>query len=153
SCETIETDPERFWKFEEHPCGDEPTAIQSPSTETRRADPGDLRTKDLTAPIIAMQSAAPAPDPTGLAAALQTLGTPNIFRDATGLSETQRSALASLQSSLTAAQAFGSQAAALSVASLGKQAQTTGNSDKIFKSIDAAEASGHMSKDQAGSLK
>ena len=146
-------DDSRFWRFEESPCGDEPTPIVPPSTESRRTDPGNLSTKDLAAPIIAMQTAPSAPDPAGIASALQVLGTSNLFRDITGLSDTQKAALASFQSSLQAAQEFGKQASNLSMASLGKQAQTTANSDRILQSIDSAQQSGHITNEQAAGLK
>jgi hypothetical protein len=94
SCE--EKDDSRFWRFEESPCGDEPTPIQALSTETRRSEPGDLKPQEFPAPIVNLQNAPAAPDPTGLAAALQLLGASNAFRDVTGLAQNQQNALASL---------------------------------------------------------
>ncbi len=94
SCE--EKDDSRFWRFEESPCGDEPTPILPVSTESRRAEPGSLQPQDLPAPIVNVQNAPAAPDPTGLASALQVLGTANLFRDVTGLAQNQQNALVSL---------------------------------------------------------
>lgn len=94
SCE--EKDDARFWRFEESPCGDEPTVIQPPSTESRRAEPGDLRPQEFPTPIVNLQNAPAAPDPTGLAAALQAIGAANAFRDVTGLAQNQQNAMASL---------------------------------------------------------
>lgn len=105
SCEV--KDDSRFWKWEESPCGDEPTAIQAPSTESRRAEPPNLTPTPLAQPIINLQNAPPAPDPTGLAAALQLLGNANLFQNITGLDQTQKNALAGLTSSLETAKAFG----------------------------------------------
>lgn len=100
SCEKI--DGSRFWKWEEHPI-DEPTAIEPISTQTRRTDPGDLGAKDFAAPIVNIQNAPAAPDPTGLNSALELLGKSDAFRDMTGLSETQKNALQALATSSAAA--------------------------------------------------
>lgn len=100
SCEKI--DDSRFWKWEEHPI-DEPTAIEPISTQTRRTDPGDLSPKDFASPIVNIQNAPAAPDPTGLSKALELLGRSDAFRDITGLSETQKNALAALTTSSAAA--------------------------------------------------
>ncbi|MEL6539289.1 MAG: hypothetical protein AAFP93_00745 [Bacteroidota bacterium] len=95
SCEKI--DESRFWRFNEVPCGDEPTAIQPISTDSRRSDPGNLQASPLAPSIINYQNVPNAPDPTGLAGALSAITNPDIFRDVTGLSETQKNALAALQ--------------------------------------------------------
>ena len=67
------------------------------STATRRSDPGNLQAKDLPANIINLQTAASAPDPTGLAAAYGLLGKGDAFKDLTGLAGTQANALGALQ--------------------------------------------------------
>ncbi|MBQ0946213.1 hypothetical protein KAK07_22930 [Ideonella sp. 4Y16] len=100
SCEKI--DDSRFWKWEEHPI-DEPTAIEPISTQTRRTDPGNLSPKDFATPIVNIQNAPAAPDPTGLSKALDLLGKSDAFRDITGLSETQKNAMAALTTSSAAA--------------------------------------------------
>ena len=83
SCE--EKDDTRFWRFEESPCPDTPASIQPLSTESRRAEPGDLTAKDFPTPMINLQNVPAAPDPTGLAATLKLMGKPGIFKDITGL--------------------------------------------------------------------
>lgn len=145
SCE--EKDDTRFWRFEESPCGDEPTPIQPLSTESRRADPGDLRAKDFASPIIAMQNAPAAPDPTGLSQALQLLGTPNLFRDVTGLTENQRNALAAFQAAMETSRFFGGQAANLAL-----QRNMSRDIDKTMKTIQGAKQSGLLTEQQAQSL-
>lgn len=95
SCEEI--DETRHWRFDEAPCGTKPTEIGALSTDSRRADPGNLQVKDLPASIISMQNAPAAPDPTSLAAAYQLLGKGDAFRDITGLAGTQANALGALQ--------------------------------------------------------
>jgi hypothetical protein len=154
SCER--KDESRFWRFEESPCGDEPTPIAPIDTSSRRVDPGDMKASPLSQPIIAMQNAPAAPDPTGLAGALQLLSTPNVFRDMAGLTETQKSALASYQTALQTAKAFGEQATKLSLASLGQamqQQQVSNDSDRIMSSIDRSADSGALSPKAAGELK
>lgn len=74
SCE--QKDETRFWRWEESPLPDSPPQILPVSTESRRAEPPDLSAKDFAAPIIAMQNAPAAPDPTGLAAAFGLLSAP-----------------------------------------------------------------------------
>jgi hypothetical protein len=87
SCE--QKDDTRFWRWDEVPSTDEPTAIAPVSAESRRAEPGSLQARDFPAPIVAMQTAPSAPDPGGVAAALQLLGQPDLFRDITGLAANQ----------------------------------------------------------------
>src|SRR6185436_4464541 len=54
-----------------------------------------------------------APDPTGLAAAVQALGTNNIFRDLTGVALNQANAAQALKSSIKAGQEFATRASTL----------------------------------------
>jgi outer membrane protein OmpA-like peptidoglycan-associated protein len=150
SCNACEKkDETRFWRFEESPCGDEPTAIQPLSTDTRRADPGSLVAKDLPSPVVNIQNAPAAPDPTGLAAALGVIGKPDLFRDITGLDQNQKNALASYTQSLEAAKHFGSEAAKL--AQTGMQ-QNNGGLDKSIAGIQKAKDQGLISDQQATDL-
>jgi hypothetical protein len=145
SCE--QKDDSLFWRFEESPCGDEPTPIEAISTESRRGEQPDLTAKDLPAPIINLQNAPPAPDPTGLVEALRLIGTPNLFRDITGIEGTQRNALAALMASLDTAKAFGSDAAKLA-----QQKSMTQDIDKTLRTIKDAEQGGVISSQTAGEL-
>lgn len=145
SCEVKEE--ERFWRWEESPIPDNPPAILPVSTDSRRADLGSLEAKDFPAPIIAMQNAPAAPDPTGLGAALNLLGTPNLFKDITGLEGNQRNALEALKASLSTAQAFGDKAANLAL-----QAKMSKDIDKTMRAINDAKAQGLLSDEQAKSL-
>jgi N-acetyl-anhydromuramyl-L-alanine amidase AmpD len=136
SCE--EKDEGRFWRWEESPIPDSPnTQINPISLDSRRADPGDLDAKDFPAPIVNVQNAPAAPDPTGLQSLLALIGKGDAFRDITGLSENQKNALAAFQSSLQAAQSFGKQAADL--------AKTAGMIDLI----KTARKEGNLSKEAA----
>jgi len=136
SCE--EKDEGRFWRWEESPIPDSPnTQINPISLDSRRTDPGNLQPKDFANPIVNVQNAPAAPDPTGLQGLLTLLGKGDAFRDITGLSENQKNALAAFQSSLQSAQAFGKEAADL--------AKTAG----ILGVIKDAQKSGTISKDDA----
>jgi len=145
SCE--KTDDTRFWRFEESPCGDEPTAIRPVSAETRRAEPGDLKPQSFPSPIINLQNAPPAPDPTGLGAAFSLLGTPNLFKDITGLDQNQKNALAALSTTMEAAKSFGSEAAKLM-----QQKEMKDEYDKTADRIKKALDDGLITKEQASNL-
>ncbi|NND11800.1 MAG: helix-hairpin-helix domain-containing protein [Flavobacteriaceae bacterium] len=116
SCEVKEED--RFWRWEESPIPDSPTAIGQVSTDSRRSDPLDTTVNDLPTPVVNIQNAPAAPDPTGLAAAQALLGTSS-FTDITGLEQNQKNALEALKASLSTAQAFGTKAG--DMAALGAQ--------------------------------
>lgn len=145
SCEHIEED--RFWRWEESPIPDSPTAIQPISTESRRAEPPDLEAKDFPAPIVAMQQAPAAPDPTGLGAALQLLGRSDLFRDISGLTENQRNALAALQSALGTAQFFGGKATDLAL-----QGNMRRDIDRALGKINEQHQAGAISDEQRAQL-
>ncbi|MBN8245969.1 MAG: hypothetical protein J0L84_00845 [Verrucomicrobia bacterium] len=104
SCETI--DEKRFWRWEQSPIPDSPTAINPIGTESRRTDPGNLQPAPLASPVVNIQNAPAAPDPSGTGALLEQLGKADAFRDITGLSQNQGNALAGLQQSLSSAQSF-----------------------------------------------
>lgn len=145
SCERKEE--ERFWRWEESPLPDQPPPILPVSTETRRAEPPDLTAKDFPAPIVAMQNAPAAPDPTGLAAAMQLLGTAGLFKDITGLEGTQRNAAAALQSAFSTAQFFGGKAADLAL-----QQKMSRDIDKAMRTIATAKQSGLLTEQQSQEL-
>jgi hypothetical protein len=146
SCEEI--DETRFWRWEESPCPDDPTPISGVSAEGRRSEPPDLGASPLPPPIINLQNAPAAPDPTGLAAAIGAVSNPNLFRDITGLTENQRNALAALQSAFTTAQSFGQEAAKL------VQAQALSRNIKsIMNTIGEQEKQGNINPDQAQELR
>jgi hypothetical protein len=108
SCE--KKDDTRFWRWEESPIPDEPMQIATVSTASRRGAPPDLRPDEFPDPIIHYQQVPNSPDPTGLAAALKLIGTPNVFRDLTGLDLNQQAAAAAFSKALETAQFFGTQA-------------------------------------------
>ncbi|HEU4657704.1 MAG TPA: papain-like cysteine protease family protein [Capillimicrobium sp.] len=111
SCEVI--DDSRSWRFEEAPIPDAPTAIQPLSTGSRRRPEPSLTPDVFPEPLVRLQQAPAAPDPTGLAAAMTTLGTAGVFRDITGLALNQANSAAALKTAIGTAQTFATQAGAL----------------------------------------
>jgi hypothetical protein len=105
SCE--QKDDTRFWRWEESPIPDEPMPIASVTTGSRRGAPPDLRPDDFPDAIVRYQQVPGSPDPTGLGAALKLIGTPNVFRDLTGLDLNQQAAAAAFSKALETAQFFG----------------------------------------------
>lgn len=145
SCEP--KDESRFWRWEESPCPDEPTAIQPASTESRRAEPPNLTAKDFPAPIVAFQNVPAAPDPQGFGGLLQLLSNPNLFRDVTGLTENQRNALAALQAAMGTAQFFGGKASDLAL-----QANMNKDIDKALNKINEQHTAGAINDQQRSQL-
>lgn len=145
SCEVM--DETRFWRWEESPIPDSPPQILPASTDSRRAEPSDVRPTDFPAPIIAMQSAPNAPDPTGVGAALQLLASNNAFRDMAGLEGTQRNAASALEQAFSTATTFGTKAADLAL-----QGKMTKDIDKAIKTINSAKSQGLIDSAQASQL-
>jgi hypothetical protein len=82
-----EIDNTRFWKWEEHPIPFEAPGI-NPVTPIQ-PQPQQVSATPTAFPqsLVNIVNPSPAPDPTGLGAALSLLGTPNIFRDMSGRQE------------------------------------------------------------------
>lgn len=78
-------DVTRMWDWTEM-TEEEPPAISDVTPGPRGTAP-DIAQGTLPQNVIQISQPPAAPDPTGLAAALRVLGTPNIFRDETGLQE------------------------------------------------------------------
>lgn len=97
SCNSCEKkDETRFWRWEESPLPDQPSPIGLLSTDSRQSATPDLAAKDFAQPIINLQNAPSAPDPSGLAAMMQLIGKGDSFRDLTGLNQNQLNAAAGL---------------------------------------------------------
>ncbi|GAA1197104.1 hypothetical protein GCM10009664_72050 [Kitasatospora gansuensis] len=108
SCE--KKDDTRFWRWEESPVPEQPMAISTVSTASRRGAPPELGPDAFPDPVVGYQQVPGSPDPTGLAAALKLIGTPNVFRDLTGLDLNQQASAAAFSKALETAQFFGTQA-------------------------------------------
>jgi hypothetical protein len=145
SCETI--DDTRFWRFEEEPLPDTPTAIGALSTASRRRATPSLAPDAFPDALVRLQQAPAAPDPTGLAAAVQALGTANIFRDLTGLALNQQNAAQALKSSLKVGQEFASRAA-----SLAQQRFQNRQLDRNLGAIKKARDQGMTDRDSSQTL-
>lgn len=145
SCEV--KDETRFWRWEESPIPDSPPPIGILSTDTRRAAPPDLEAKDFASPIVAMQQAPAAPDPSGVAGVLKLLGQSGIFRDMAGLEGTQKAAAAALDAAFKTATTFGTKAADLAL-----QGAMVKDVDKAMKTIETARKQGLINDKQASKL-
>jgi hypothetical protein len=156
SCEHKEED--RFWRWEESPIPDSPAAIAPLNTESRRSETPNLQPTTFATPIVNMQNAPAAPDPTGLANALQLLSNPQLFRDTMGLEGTQRNALEAMKTSLQTAQQFGAEAADVAktfgqyATNMAMQESTGSNMERINRAIDTARAGGLITDEQASDL-
>ncbi len=70
----------RFWDWSESPCLETAPAITDVHPGSR-AQPLDVTPSNLPSPVVNIVNPPAAPDPTGMAAVLGLLSTPNIFRD------------------------------------------------------------------------
>jgi hypothetical protein len=121
ACEEI--DDTRYWRWSTEGMLAMPE-IEAVSTDTRAAEEPDLTPTGLPAPLVTIQNAPAAPEPTGLAGAFGLLSTPGLFRDVTGLEGTQENAAAALQGAVAASSAIGEEAYKLATQNmLGQNAQ------------------------------
>lgn len=142
SCE--EKDESRFWRWEESPIPDSPTAILPIDTTSRRAEPGNLQPSALPNPIVNIQNAPNAPDPTGMAGTLGLLGNSNLFRDVTGLSQNQTNALEALKASFDTTKTFGQEAAKLETQRMMER--------RLDNAMKAINSNPNLSSDQKAGL-
>ncbi|WP_157187531.1 hypothetical protein [Nocardia vinacea] len=82
-----EIDNTRFWKWEEHPIPIQAPEIAPTTPTTPNPTPTNPTPTPFPQSLVNVVSPSPAPDPVGLAAALQLLGTPDLFRDMSGRAE------------------------------------------------------------------
>jgi hypothetical protein len=81
-----ERDITRFWDWSQSPCPEKAPEITGVSPGSRAVQ-SNLQPTNLPNSIVNIVNPPSAPDPTGLAAALNVLGTPNIFRDMSAAQE------------------------------------------------------------------
>ncbi len=134
-------DETRFWRWEESPNPDEPTPIEAIQTNPpSRSDPGDLKPEAFPTPMINIQNAPPAPDAGAtLSGALNLLGKSDVFRDVTGLEQTQKNALQAMLSNQESAKHFADTAAQLAV-----QAANLKSGNTTIESIKKSIADGSL---------
>ena len=145
SCEKI--DESRFWRWSQSPCPDDPPPIAPVDVTSRAGEVPDLTATDFPAPIVNFQNIPEAPDPTGLGAVLQLIGRGDLFRDITGLTQNQKNALATLQSSLSTAQAFGQEAIQLAHAQAAEK-----TIDQTLQSVFEAKKDGRLTDEAARTI-
>jgi outer membrane protein OmpA-like peptidoglycan-associated protein len=98
----------RFWNWQDSPIPISAPEIAAINTGSR-AQPMDLTTGDLNAPVVTISNPPAIPDPQGLIAALTALANGNMFRDMSGLAGTIGFAQAAMQAATQAATTFGEQ--------------------------------------------
>lgn len=82
-----EIDNTRFWKWDEHPISIQAPDINPITPITPQPQQVTAAPTPFPQSLVNIVNPSAAPDPTGLAAALTLLGTPNIFRDMSGKQE------------------------------------------------------------------
>jgi Papain-like cysteine protease AvrRpt2 len=142
SCEKTEDD--RFWRWEEEPTGDEPPEIGTTSTASRRQAPADTKPTDFPAPVVAIQNAPAAPDPTAMTAFTTLLGQQSLFKDVSGLAQNQANALGAFKQAMQTANNFGKLAAAGA-----KAVHAQRNSERIMKKVNDARGKKILNDDHA----
>ena len=145
ACEEI--DDTRFWRWEESPI-DEPPALDMAALASRRSEPNYGTPTSFPTPIVNIQNAPQAPDPTGVKAVLDVLGKESPFRDITGFAGTQANAAAAFSKAMDTALAFGKEASQLA-----QQAAMTQNIGQTMRAIDKAEGENKIDKDKAKQLR
>ena len=145
SCEEI--DDSRHWRFNDEPCGVKPTAISTLNTDSRRSQTDNLQPKDLPGSIIQMQNAPAAPAPTSLSSAISAITKSNVFKDITGLDQTQKNALGALQATSSNVKELATLAADIQ-----KQSAMKKDIGKTLKTIKQAQSDGQISPADAKEL-
>ncbi|WP_374077820.1 helix-hairpin-helix domain-containing protein [Bdellovibrio bacteriovorus] len=149
SCEKIEED--RFWRWEQSPIPDSPTAIGSVDPNaTRSQSLSNMTSEAFPNPIINIQNSPSAPDPQGLSSALSLVGKSDAFRDLTGLAANQANAIKALDSAYSSAQYYAGQAADLTKLAL--QGKMSKDMDRVIDKIEDSKAKGLISSEQANEL-
>lgn len=140
-------DDSRFWRWEESPLPDAPPSITELNLGSRRGNPPTLRPDEFPAPIVQIQTPPAAPAPTGLADALRLIGTPNLFKDMTGVQLNTENAAKAFNTALDTAEFFGTQAAAIA-----KQRYLNREMERNVGRIQRARQAGLINQDQAREL-
>ena len=147
SCE--KKDETRFWRWEESPNPDEPTAINPITTGTPQwNEQTGLTPTAFPNPMINIQNAPAAPAPgSTLGGAFDLLGTAGVFKDITGLDQNQKNAIQALTSNVEAAKHYADKATELA-----KLAANQRGGDSTIEAIKKAEADGTITKEKASEL-
>lgn len=129
SCEKI--DNTRYWKWEEHPIPNSPTAIDAVSLSGQNNNQAmTLSDPSFTGnSLISQQAGATLTDPNSLSTAFSNLNKSS-FNDYTGLAENQKNAAFALASQTAAAQTY-----AKAAADIAKSMEIPKNGDMVVESI------------------
>jgi hypothetical protein len=141
SCEVIEED--RFWRWKEFPLPDSPPPIAELSTDSRFAAGGNLTPSPFPDALVKFQSVPSAPNPSGMAAALNLLGK-DVFKDLTGLTANQKNAMAALTTAMGTSEAFAGEAFKLALAQ-----DAARNVDRTIGHIEEAKKAGLLTDEEA----
>lgn len=139
ACEEI--DDSRYWRWTNDGMLELP-GIEAVGTDSRASEEPDLTPTPLPSPIVSIQNAPAAPDPTGLAGVLGLMSSSDLFRDITGLEGTQRNAGSAYQSVISAAAALGDEAYKLA-----SQTHLGTNGQRLLGQMLDANASGLLTDD------
>lgn len=147
SCE--KKDETRFWRWEESPNPDEPTAINPITTGTPQwHEQTGLTPTPFPTPMVNIQNAPAAPEPGAtLGGMFDLLGKTGVFKDVTGLDQNQKNALQALTTNVEAAKHYADKATELA-----KLAANQRGGDSTIESIKKAEQDGTISKETASQL-
>lgn len=145
SCEKTKPDSSQDWtRF----TTDEPAQIQElklPEPQLTKYEP---TAKDFTSPLVQIQTAPTNPEPgRGLDSAMELLGKANLFKDITGLEGNQQNAMKTYLSNQESARAIAGVAGGAAT-----QAHNTTNSAQIMGTIQQAQDSKLLSKEEAAQL-
>jgi hypothetical protein len=148
SCNSCEVkDDTRFWRWEEAPIPDKPADLGAISVASRHQARAALRPDAFSNPLVGHQTPGDLPAPNGFQAALDLLGTPNLFRDLTGVDLNVQHSAQALSSALGTAQFFGGEAAKLA-----QQRYMAGNTDRVLAAIKDAKEKGLLDEEEAQDL-
>ena len=112
--------------------------------QSRRAEPQGAEPTPFSQPIINLQNAPEAPQPTGLSGVLSAVTTADAFRDMAGLAGTQANAMGALNQAASLATSFGSQAVDLRKAEL-----ATEKAEKKLAAVRRAKKDNLINDEQA----
>lgn len=145
ACENVKDNSSQDWeKFKT----DEPTPISTVTVPTPSVTDWKAAFKDFATPIVNIQNAPTAPAPgVGLAGLSELLGKSDIFKDITGLDANQKNALQTYLSNQENVKALAQMAKELAM-----QQHNTQNTEKIKGTINDAQNSGSINKDEANKL-
>lgn len=159
ACE--ERDDTRFWNWAESPCPDQAPEITGVAPGSRVRSPEDLAPSAFPSPLVNIVNPSPAPDPSGLAAAMGLLGTANLFRDMSGRTEVAQlleqlaEGQVSLEQARQAAQAIRNSAGATSAGTPGSSTSGPPTARQQLDQLNVlrnAQAHGEITPEQRQAL-